>query len=546
MKNITRLGSLFWIFYKNGLFYLSKQAFRASKLKYFIIWLPLFWPKKTNTSRGANIRQALEEAGPIFVKLGQQLSTRLDLLPEDIGQELTHLQDNVPPFPTEQAIKIIEDKYQLPLTKIANHFSNKPLASASIAQVHSAELLTKESVVFKLLRPGIKKIIHRDLNLMVTGAKILLFIWPQFNQFRPLDFIKEFKKTLINELDLRKEAANASQLKRNFANNSQLYIPTVHWELCKDNILVMERIHGIKSNNITALKQANVNLKELAETGINLLFTQVFRDAFFHADMHAGNIFINPTHPESPTYIAVDFGIIGTLSPSDQYYIAFNLWAFFKRDYKKIAELHVESGWLPPNTKIIEFEIAIRSVCEPIFEKPLKDISFGLLLMQLLHTAREFDMRIQPQLILLQKTLLNVEGMARHMYPDLNLWETASPFLNRWVNDTLGLKTVFREIKKQIPVWNTKLPLLPDIIFNHLQILPEMAQQHAKQQQALQTTQNKIFQLQKKLPFKILSIMLGFSAITTMLLLTKQQQIWLHVPIQSWILFIAAVLFWFK
>ena len=546
MSNICRLWSLLWIFYKHGLFYLLRKQLKSSKTRFIFIWLPLFWPKKTKIPRGVKIRKALEEAGPIFVKFGQQLSTRLDLLPKDIGNELTLLQDNVPAFPTEQAITSIEKALQQPLTNIFTDFHDQPLASASIAQVHTACLLNKKPIIIKILRPDIKKIIYRDLNLMFACTKILLFLWPTLRQFRPLDFIAEFKHTLYNELDLRKEAANASQLKRNFANNPLLYIPIIHWSYCKKNVLVMERIHGIKATHLLELNNTHVNLKLLAERGVTLFFTQVFHDAFFHADMHAGNIFINTSQPDDPTYIAVDFGIMGTLSPNDQFYIAFNLWAFFNRDYKKVADLHIESGWLPPETRKIDFEMAIRSVCEPIFEKPLKDISFGLLFLQLLQTARQFNMRLQPQLILLQKTLLNVEGMARQLYPDLNLWETASPFLDKWIQNKLGIKALLQKIKHETPRWGSKLPEFPNLIYNALQEFPKLEKHYAEQQNTLHKIQKKLAQMQNNLPRKLLSIMLGFSGIAIMLLLSKQQHNWQHVPIQSVILFILAIIFWIK
>lgn len=420
-------------------------------------------------SRGERLRLALEKLGPIFIKAGQILSTRRDLLPEDIADALAQLQDRVPPFSGELAIKIVETALSAPISDVFREFDPTPLASASIAQVHSAVLLDNRIAVVKVLRPHIQKIIARDLDLLKTLARLANRYWREGRRFKPIEMVAEIEHTLIDELDLMREGANASQLRRNFLNSKELYIPEIYWPYCRSNILVMERIIGIPVHNIPALKAAGINMKKLAETGIQLFFTQVFRDSFFHADMHPGNIFVSPEYLENPQYIAVDFGIVGSLSTSDQRYLAENMLAFFKRDYQRVAELHVASGWLPPHTRIDQFEGAIRAVCEPIFERPLKDISFGQLLLRLFQTARRFNINIQPQLILLQKTLLNVEGVGRQLDPELDLWTTAAPFLEKWLKKQIGVRAFLRRVKENLPYWSEKLPEVPGLIFDVLE-----------------------------------------------------------------------------
>lgn len=435
-------------------------------LKVLILFFPWRWFRQHQQPEGEELRLALEELGPIFVKFGQLLSTRRDLLPDDIADELAKLQDKVPPFPGEMAKKMIEKSLQQSVESLFLDFSISPLASASISQVHAATLIDGSHVVVKVLRPNIHRLIQQDVEILQLIAKLIYRYIPQSRRFRPIEVVEEIKRTLFDELDLLREAANASQLRRNFAHTHNLMVPQVYWQYSRKDVLVIERVHGIPISDIKALNAKNTNLKKLAERGVEIFFTQVFRDCFFHADMHPGNIFVTITDPEDPCYIAVDFGIMGTLGPEDQRYLGENFLAFFKRDYRKVAELHVESGWVPPYTPINAFESAIRTVCEPIFERPLKDISFGQTLLRLFQTARRFNMEVQPQLLLLQKTLLNIEGLGRQLYPDLDLWQTAKPFLEKWMKSHYGFRAFFRNIREKLPLWNDKLPELPEAIYD--------------------------------------------------------------------------------
>jgi len=437
-------------------------------LRFLRFFNPWYWILKNKLTRGERLRRALEDLGPIFIKAGQILSTRRDLLPDDIAEELAKLQDKVPPFSGVLAKKMVEESLNAPIKSIFQEFDLTALASASIAQVHAATLLTGDSVVVKVLRPGIKKMIDRDLSLLTTLAKFADRYWADARRFKPVEMVEEIAHTLHDELDLQREGANASQLRRNFHHSDLLYIPEIYWSFSRANILVMERIEGISIYNIAMLKASGINMKKLAERGIEIFFTQVFRDSFFHADMHPGNIFISLKNLDEPQYIAVDFGIVGSLNTKDQRYLAENMLAFFKRDYQRVAELHVSSGWLSPATRIDQFEGAIRAVCEPIFERPLKEISFGQLLLRLFQTARRFNMNIQPQLILLQKTLLNIEGVGRQIYPELDLWATAAPFLERWLKKQVGVKAFLRRVRENVPYWSEKLPEIPGLIYDVL------------------------------------------------------------------------------
>ncbi len=461
---VFRLSFISWVLLRHGLdeLVLATHLFRPIRfVRYFLPW---HWMVRQRAPRGVRIRSALEDLGPIFVKFGQILSTRRDLLPDDIAEEFLRLQDRVPPFPTEQARAIIERAYRKPLAEVFEQFEDQPLASASIAQVHAARLRDGREVVVKVLRPGIRSVIERDISLLYIIADNLERYWAEGRRLRPRDVVAEFEKTILDELDLMREAANASQLRRNFEESDLLYVPEVDWVHTRRDVMVMERIYGIPINNISALVEAGIDLEELAEKGVNIFFTQVFRDSFFHADMHAGNIFVAP----DGHYIAVDFGIMGSLSPTDQRYLAENFLAFFNRDYRRVAELHVESGWVGKDTRVDEFEAAIRTVCEPIFDKPLKEISFGQLLLRLFQTARRFNMEIQPQLVLLQKTLLAIEGLGRQLYPDLDLWRTAKPFLQTWMSDQLGAKGAWRRLKSDAPRWGEYLPQLPTLAYETL------------------------------------------------------------------------------
>lgn len=435
----------------------------------FLIYInPYYWTSGRKLTRGERVRRALEDLGPIFVKVGQILSTRRDLIPDDIAIELSKLQDCVPPFDGMLAKRIIEISLGCRIEDVFSSFDSQALASASIAQVHAARLLNGDEVVIKVLRPNIQKIIARDTDLLLTFAALADRYLSKARRLKPRQIALEISQTLYDELDLAREGANASQLRRNFANSPLLHVPRVYWEFTRENILVLERIFGIPIHDIQQLQRANVNLVTLAERGIEIFFTQVFRDRFFHADLHPGNIFVNATNPESPTYIVVDFGIVGSLNHNDQRYLAENMLAFFKRDYQRVAELHIASGWLPPDTRIDQFEGAIRAVCEPIFERPLRDISFGQLLLRLFQVARQFQINIQPQLILLQKTLLSIEGLSRQLAPEFDLWSNAAPQIERWLKKQLGVKAFLHRIRENLPLWSQQFPEVPNLIYEVL------------------------------------------------------------------------------
>lgn len=466
IKKLFRLIYIKYVLLKHGLDRIVWATPLFRPLNVLIIFFPWRWFHKQEVPTGEAIRLALEELGPIFVKFGQLLSIRRDLLPDDIADELAKLQDKVPPFSGKKAKQIIEKSLGYTTESIFSEFNLTPLASASVAQVHSAVMFDGSKVVVKVLRPNIHKQIRQDVELMESFAKLMYKYLPMSRRFRPIEVVEEFKCTLYDELDLLREAANASQLRRNFINSDSLYVPQINWQHTRKNVLVMEQVYGIPISDIATLKSHNTDLKKLAERGVEIFFTQVFRDCFFHADMHPGNIFVSVKDPSNPQYMAVDFGIMGTLGPDDQRYLGENFLAFFKRDYRRVAELHVQSGWVPPHTRIEAFESAIRTVCEPIFERPLKDISIGQTLLRLFQTARRFDMEVQPQLVLLQKTLLSVEGLGRQLYPDLDLWQTAKPFLEKWMRKQFGVRAFFHNLKTRFPIWSDRLPDLPEAIYN--------------------------------------------------------------------------------
>jgi len=420
-------------------------------------------------TRAQRLRRSLEELGPVFIKFGQMLSTRRDLLPADIADELARLQDRVPAFPPAQAREIIESTLGDPVEVLFARFDADPMASASVAQVHAAQLHDGREVVVKVLRPDIEPIIRQDIALLFLLARLTERFLRDGWRLRPVALVADYEHVILDELDLNREAANASQLRRNFADGQLVYVPEVHWQLTRRNVYVMERIRGIPVTDLDTLRRRGTDLKLLAERGVEIFFTQVFRDSFFHADMHPGNIFINVENPADPGYIAIDCAIIGSLSDADQYYLARNLLGIFQRDYRAVARLHVECGWVPRDTRVEDFESAMRAVCEPIFEKPISEISFGQLLVYLFSTARRFDMEVQPSLILLQKTLLNIEGLGRQLYPQLNLWDTAQPFLEKWLRERYSPQNVVRRLQYHVPSWLEQLPQVPDAILDQLQ-----------------------------------------------------------------------------
>jgi ubiquinone biosynthesis protein len=511
-KTLLRLFHINWIMMIHGLDEIVLKLPIFQPVRYLAYLSPVYWLKRPTEPRGVRIRRTLEDLGPIYVKFGQALSTRKDLLPEDIADELVKLQDRVPPFSSDVACQIIEQQIGQPIAETFKSFDNIPLASASIAQVHTATLKNGNDVIVKVLRPEIEKRIHSDIALMYELAKLAERFWDDARRLRAVEVVAEFEKTILDELDLVREAANASKIRRNFENSEALYVPEVHWPLTRQKVLVMERIYGIPVGDIEKLREGGADFKLLAERGVEIFFTQVFRDNFFHADMHPGNIFV-----ELPAkYLAVDFGIVGTLSASDQRYLAENFLAFFNRDYQRVAQMHIESGWVPSSTRVEEFESAIRSVCEPIFDKPLKDISFGLLLLRLFQTARRFDMVVQPQLVLLQKTLLNIEGLGRQLYPELDLWQTAKPFLENWFKQRMGPKAKLQKAMEQFPEIAEHLPELPTLVFQAL----DSATQSRRQLEANQLELEKLRrQIDNNHSSTILAILTTALIISTTILL---------------------------
>lgn len=473
IKQLFRLIQINHILAKNGLDNVVVSLRLFSPLRFIVYMNPWNWFRKEKLNHGEALRKTLEQLGPIFIKFGQALSTRPDILPPEIAFELSKLQDKVPPFASDKAMAIIAKAYGLSPYDVFAQFDPIPLASASMAQVHAATLKTGEDVVVKILRPNMRRIIEQDLSIMHTLASLADRYWAEGKRLKPKEIVKEFEHTLLDELDLLREAANAAQLRRNFNNSPLLYIPEIYWDYSRENVMVMERIRGIPVSDISSLNEHGINIKKLAERGVEIFFTQVFRDCFFHADMHPGNIFVSTEHPQNPQYICIDFGIIGTLNDNDKRYLAENLFAFFNRDYRRVAQLHVESGWVARDTRIDEFESAIRTVCEPIFERPLKDISFAQMVLRLFQVARRFQMEVQPQLVLLQKTLLAIEGLGRQLYPELDLWATAKPFLEKWLRDQVGPQAVLRRLKQNIPFLSEQLPHMPKLIFEVLELQKE-------------------------------------------------------------------------
>jgi len=470
-RTFNRILGIQRVLVKYGLDDVITETHLLRPLRFFFYLLPR--RRDTSAPLGERIRLALEELGPIFVKFGQAISTRRDLLPPDIADELAKLQDMVPPFPAEEAIEILNGAYGEPVEKVFKRFDVEPFAAASIAQVHTAQLKSGAEVIVKLLRPGVQEQIERDIDVLRMIAGLADRYWEHGKRLRPLEVVAEYEQTVIDELDLMREAANTAQLKRNFSGSDMLYVPDIYWDYCRPEVMVQERIYGIPISDMDALREAGTNIQVLAENGVEIFFTQVFRHNFFHADMHPGNIFVIVTDPDRPKYAAVDFGIVGTLSPEDQKYLASNFLAFFDRDYHRIAKLHIDSGWVPEGTRIDQLEMAVRTVCEPIFNKPLSEISFAQVLMRLFRVAQRFNVEIQPQMILLHKTLFNIEGLGRELYPQLDLWKTAHPVLKQWMNEQVGAKAMLDDLRENLPLLREALRELPVILKNLATLLSD-------------------------------------------------------------------------
>ena len=472
MSRIARFAHIEHVLVKYGLEKLFLEQTRVSGLQHVFVLSPTRWLNKQTRElpRGVRIRLALEELGPVFVKLGQVLSTRRDLLPDDIGDELAQLQDNVKPISSAIARAEIESALEERIEVLFKHFDETPLASASIAQVHAIELHDGTEAIVKVLRPGIKKTIDRDISLMFLLADMASLALHDGKRLRPREVVEEYEHTIHDELNLVAEATNAVVLRNNFKDSEKLYIPEIYWEYTRATVMVQERISGIPIRDIQAMRDIGMDMKKLAEHGVEIFYTQVFDHNFFHADMHPGNIFVSRENPSNPKYIAVDFGIVGSLTEEDQRYIGENLLAFFQRDYRRVAQLHIDSGWVPRHTRVSEFEAGIRAVCEPIFEKPLSEISFSDVLLKLFHIARRFEMEVQPQLVLLQKTLLNIEGLGRELYPDLDLWATGKPFLKRWVIQQNNPQTVIKRFIDQAPTILKAMPEMPMLLHDYVQL----------------------------------------------------------------------------
>ena len=463
---LLRLLRILWVAQRFGLdeFVLGHERVRA------LAWLvraTLFW-RRLDRPRGERLRQALEALGPIFVKFGQMLSTRRDLIPADLADELARLQDRVPPFPSVEAEAVLRRAYGRPPAEVFAEFEAQAVASASVAQVHRGRLKSGEACAVKILRPGIRRVIDHDLELLMAGAALVETLWSDGKRLKPREVVREFAKHLDDELDLIREAANCSQLRRNFAASPLLAVPEVYWDYCTHEVMVMQWMEGIPISRVQELQRRGVDLKRLARAGVEIFFTQVFRDGFFHADMHPGNILVEDTG----RYVALDFGIMGTLDETDKNYLARNFLAFFRRDYKAVAQAHIESGWVPAGTRADEFEAAIRAVCEPVFDRPLKEIAFGRVLLRLFQTSRRFGMEVQPQLVMLQKTLINIEGLGRELDPDLDLWATAKPFLERWMSEQVGWRGWLERLRQEAPHWGMVIPQLPRLAHMALSRVP--------------------------------------------------------------------------
>jgi len=496
MRRLFRGAFIVWTALRYGLDELVLTSFQKPWLRVLARIVSI--GRNLDAPRGQRLREALERLGPIFVKFGQVLSTRRDLMPPDIADELAKLQDRVPPFSSDVAVATIERAFRKPVAEIFSEFEREPVASASIAQVHFAKLRDRDGhereVAVKVLRPGMRPAIEKDLSLMRMMASWVEGLSADGKRLKPREVVAEFDKYLHDELDLVREAASAAQLRRNMEGLNLVLIPEMFWDYCQSDVIVMERMKGIPISQTARLREAGIDMKKLARDGVTIFFTQVFRDGFFHADMHPGNIFISTDPATFGRYISLDFGIVGTLTEYDKEYLAQNFTAFFRRDYKRVAELHIESGWVPPQTRVDELESAIRAVCEPYFDRPLKEISLGMVLLRLFQTSRRFQVEIQPQLVLLQKTLLNIEGLGRELDPELDLWSTAKPFLEKWMANQIGPRRLWEELKNQAPRYAKLLPELPRLLHDYLTQRPGLQRREFEELLAEQRRTNRLLQ----------------------------------------------------
>lgn len=526
MKQFVRGASILWVVFRYGLDGLVLDSFQKPWLR--LVSRIVSIGRNLDAPRGQRLREALERLGPIFVKFGQVLSTRRDLLPADIADELALLQDRVPPFHPDIAIATIERAFRRPVDQVFTHFDRTPVASASIAQVHFATLRDRQGiereVAVKVLRPGMLPVIEKDLALMRMMAGWVENLSADGKRLKPREVVAEFDNYLHDELDLVREAANAAQLRRNMAGLDLVLIPEIFWDFCHAEVMVMQRMNGVPINQIERLRDAGVDIPKLARDGVTIFFTQVFRDGFFHADMHPGNIQVSLDAATFGRYISLDFGIVGTLTEFDKEYLAQNFTAFFRRDYKRVAELHIESGWVPPDTRANDLESAIRTVCEPYFDRPLKEISLGMVLMRLFQTSRRFHVEIQPQLVLLQKTLLNIEGLGRQLDPELDLWSTAKPFLEKWMLEQMGPQRLLREIQAESPHFAKMLPELPRLLHDYLRNRP---QDHRRELLELLAEQKRTNRLLNAVIYTGAGFVLGWVA----LLLVQQLQVFARLRI---------------
>ena len=507
MRFLARLIRIVFTLLRLGIDELALSGFRQRWVR-VLAW-SVTLGRRYSEPRGVRLRLALEHLGPIFIKFGQVLSTRRDLLPLDVADELAKLQDSVPPFPAAQARAIVEAELRQPIEAVFSSFDVEPIASASVAQVHFATLKDGREVAVKVLRPGMLTVIDDDLAILHTLARWVERLSVDGMRLRPRDVVAEFDTYLHDELDLVREAANAAQLRRNMADLPLILVPEMHWALCTQSVCVMERMTGVPISQVERLREAGVDIKKLARDGVTIFFTQVFRDGFFHADMHPGNIQVSVEPLTFGRYISLDFGIIGTLTEHDKEYLAQNFTAFFRRDYKRVAELHIESGWVPPGTRVDELEAAVRTVCEPYFDRPLKELSLGMVLMRLFQTSRRFQVEIQPQLVLLQKTLLNIEGLGRQLDPDLDLWNTAKPFLEKWMVEQIGPQRLIEELKAQAPRYAKVLPDLPRLLHDYLRQRPS---DHRRDLQELLVEQRRTNRLLQAIIYGGIGFALGLVA----------------------------------